>query len=200
MNKTIACPNGHPVQVPALPGRAFSGGVSVVTRSAEDEFLHCTLCGPFRQDGRGNTESIIDLIANREFHHELVAANRAVIEALTIDGETDVDMIVARSGIDEDMVRTVLANGDVFETSTFADAPRMIAAAKLTPYGTTLARIARNERTRRVPKNVPCPRCRKEHTILVIDEPAPSEKTSVGAVICNGCCGFTVDDYGRVYP
>lgn len=146
MNKLIACPKGHPVEVPASPGGSFSGGVSVVTRSAEDEYLVCTLCGPFRQDGHGDVESIIDRIADREFHHKLVAANRAVIETLTA-GETDVDTIVARTGIDEGMVRAVLADSRVFETSTFVDQPTMIVTAKLTHYGHTLARIARGERS-----------------------------------------------------
>jgi hypothetical protein len=145
VKKTIACPNGHPVEVPAKPGRAFSGGGSVVTRSAEDEFLDCALCGPFRQDGHGDAESIIDQIANREFHHELVAANRAVIETLMVGGETDVHTIVARTGIDENMVRTVLADSGVFEAWTVANDPTNIHLAMLTPFGRTLAGIARNE-------------------------------------------------------
>lgn len=203
MNKWISCPNNHPVEVPVSPGRAFNGGVSVATRSADDEFQDCTLCGPFRQDGRGHAESIIDRIASREFHYELVAANRAVIETLTID-ETDVDTIVARTGIHEGMVRTVLADPRVFETSTSADSPTIIIAAKLTHYGQTLARISRGGPAAipRIPRKVPCPRCSKEHTIMVLAEPiaGSSHKRTLGAVLCNGCCGFTVDDYGRVWP
>jgi hypothetical protein len=133
----------------------------------------------------------------------LVAANRAVIETLTA-GETDVDTIVTRTDIDEGMVRTVLADPRVFETSTFVDAPTMIVAAKLTHYGRTLARVARGGPLRipNVRKTVHCPKCRKEHSISVPDESflEPSEKTSMSPMICNGCCGFTVDQLGRVHP
>lgn len=160
------------------------------------------MCGPFTQDGNGRAETIIDRIPNGAFHRELVKANHAVIDTL-MSGESDVDTIAARTGIDDGMMRAVLANADVFDVETFMDEPTVLVSAKLTPYGRTLGHYAHDDRIRRLPrvhKNVPCPKCRKEHMVSVIEgAPVPSYKTYVGAVICNGCCGFMVDAYGRVY-